>query len=94
MSRDHYQIIRRPLVTEKNMHRVETRGQYTFEVDPTANKVEIRMAIEALFGVKVKSVNTINVSGKRKRMGFNWHVGGSCKKAVVTLHEGEKIDIV
>lgn len=94
MSRDLYQVVRHPIVTEKNMHRSETRDQYTFEVDPNANKVEIRQAIETLFGVKVKRINTMNVAGKRKRAGFNWHIAGQHKKAIVTLEDGHKIDIV
>lgn len=93
MKRSRYQVIRRPLVTEKNTHRIDTRNQYTFEVDPAANKVEIRQAIESLFDVKVASVNTVNVMGKRKRHGWNWHVTGGMKKAIVTLKEG-KIEII
>ena len=94
MNRELYQVIRRPLLTEKNMHRVETRNQYTFEVAPDANKIEIRNAVEKLFDVKVKEVNTMKVKGKRKRHGYHWHVGGSMKKAVVTLPDDQKIDLI
>ncbi|MFT7617458.1 MAG: large subunit ribosomal protein L23 [Planctomycetota bacterium] len=88
------EIIRRPLITERNMHRAEVRNQYTFEVEPTANKIQIRLAIEKLFNVRVSSVNTVNFKGKKKRRGFHIHTAGSMKKAVVTLHEDDKIDLL
>ena len=94
MSRDVHEVIRRPLVTEKNMHRSETRNQYTFEVDLNANKVEIRKAIEHLFKVRVTAVNTTKVKGKRKRHGFHWHMSGGMKKAIVSVHEDDKIDLL
>ena len=94
MRRSHEYILRRPLVTEKNMHRVETRNSYTFEVAPDANKIEIRQAAEKIFGVRVVDVRTMNVRGKRKRHGFNWHIAGGMKKAVITLKEGDKIDLL
>ena len=94
MSRDMHQVIRRPLITERNMHRAETRNQYTFEVAEDANRVQIRQAIEKLFNVRVRNVNTINVKGKRKRLGFNTFESGRMKKAVVTLHEDDRIDLI
>lgn len=94
MSHDVYGIIRKPLVTEKNMHRVETRNEYTFDVTPGCNKVEIRTAIEALFKVKVASVRTVNIKGKRKRHGANYHFTQNKKKAIVTLKEGSKIELI
>ena len=94
MSHDLTKILRRPIVTEKNMDRTEKRRQYTFEVDPSANKVEIRVAVEKMFKVRVTGVNTVNVAGKRKRHGFHFHTSGAMKKAVVTLAEGEKIEII
>ncbi|MCB9831878.1 MAG: 50S ribosomal protein L23 [Planctomycetes bacterium] len=94
MRLDHSQIIRRPLVTERNMHRAEVRNQYTFEVVGTANKVEIRKAIESLFNVRVQSVNTTNVKGKVKRRGWHVYTTGKMKKAVVTLHPEDKIDLL
>ena len=63
-----YDIIKRPLITEQSMEQTEMK-RYTFEVDKTANKIEIAKAIEEIFGVKVAKVNTLNVSGKAKRMG-------------------------
>ena len=89
-----YEIIRRPLLTEKNMGRVETRNTYTFEVASDANKVEVRTAIEKLFDVKVKSVKTMNVRGKPKRRGLDFYMQGAMKKAVIVLQEGHKIDLI
>lgn len=94
MKREFTEVIRRPLVTERNMHRAEVRNQYTFEVARTANKVEIRKAIEKLFNVRVVSVNTTNVKGKLKRRGWDVYKTGTMKKAVVTLHEEDKIDLL
>lgn len=67
-----YDIIRRPVITERSMMGVAD-GRYVFEVQVSANKVEIRKAIEEIFGVKVEKVNTIKLPGKEKRMGV--HVG-------------------
>lgn len=84
-----YDIIIRPIITEKSMEAVESK-KYVFEVARSANKVEIRKAIEEIFGVKVLSVNTMNVRGKEKRMGV--HVGKTAarKKAIVRLSEDSK----
>lgn len=91
-------IIRRPLITEKNTMLME-RDQYTFEVAPEANKIQIREAIEALFNVRVKAVNTLNVKAKprsravrRGRGRISGHEA-AWKKAVVTLFPGQRIDI-
>ncbi len=84
-----YDVIRKPIVTEKTMGLMEEK-KYTFEVASDANKVEIKKAIEEIFGVKVASVNVMNVLGKYKRMGV--HVGKrpDWKKAIVTLKEDSK----
>jgi large subunit ribosomal protein L23 len=84
-----YDIILRPIITEKSMEGVENK-KYVFEVARSANKIEVRKAVEQIFGVKVKSVNTINVPGKEKRMGV--HVGKTAarKKAIVCLTEDSK----
>lgn len=93
MANSLYQVLKRPLVTEKTNGLRETKNDYAFEVSTDANKIEIRQAVESLFGVKVKSVRTGIVRGKfrRTRKGFgqkpNW------KKAIVTLHEGETIEL-
>ena len=84
-----YDIIIRHIITEKSMESVEMK-KYVFEVAKDATKVDVRKAIEKIFGVKVMSVNTINVTGKEKRMGV--HVGktASFKKAVVRLTADSK----
>ena len=84
-----YDVIRKPIITEKTMGIMENK-KYTFEVAQDANKIEIKNAVEKIFGVKVASVNTMNVLGKYKRMGV--HVGKrpDWKKAIVTLKEDNK----
>ena len=84
-----YDIIVKPIITEKSMSAVADK-KYVFQVARDAGKIEIKKAIEEIFKVKVKSVNTINVKGKDKRMGV--HVGKTAayKKAIVTLTEESK----
>lgn len=94
MDSEIYRVVRRPLLTEKNMRRTESRREYTFDVDPRANKVEIRQAIEKLYDVKVIGVNTITKKGLERRMGLRWSKGSDSKKAIVKLAEGEKIDLI
>ncbi len=86
------QIIKRPLITEKSTRQKEKGNQIVFVVDPRANKIQVRQAVEKLFKVKVKAVRTLNLKGKRKRMGrfFGWQ--SDWKKAIVTLKEGERIE--
>lgn len=81
-----HDVIIKPIITEESMDAM-AMGKYTFMVDRRAKKGEIKRAIEKIFDVKVKNVNTINVSGKVKRMGV--HVGrtASWKKAIITLTE-------
>ncbi len=90
-----YDIIRRPIITEKSMEAVYDRQgneikKYTFEVPKTANKVEIKKAVEEVFGVKVSAVNTMNITGKMKRMGRYEGRRPSWKKAIVTLAADSK----
>lgn len=87
--RDPQDIIIRPLITEKS-NELMAQKKYTFQVDKKANKIEIKNAVEKLFGVKVKAVNTINMSGKLKRMGAHSGYRPDWKKAVVTLMEDSK----
>jgi large subunit ribosomal protein L23 len=87
-----HQIIKRPLVTEKSNRQKEAGNQIAFVVDPRANKVQIRQAVEKLFKVKVKAVRTMNLVGKRKRMGRFLGWKSDWKKAIVTLQEGERIE--
>lgn len=87
--RDPHDIIKRPIVTEASMDAMADK-KYTFVVDKKSNKTEIKNAVEKIFGVKVASVNTMNMLGKTKRQGI--HVGkkSDWKKAIVTLTEDSK----
>jgi len=87
-----YQVIRRPLITEKSTAMMEVENQVAFEVDRRANKHEIKEAVEALFGVKVDSVNTLKMPGKPKRFGRRMGRRAGYKKAIVTLLPGEELD--
>lgn len=84
-----YDIIIKPVVTERSMEAMEAK-RYTFKVAPKANKSEIKKAVETIFGVKVKQVNTMNITGKKKRMGANVGRRSDWKKAIVTLTEDSK----
>ncbi len=88
-----YEIIRRPIITEKSMGLVEKKMQYTFEVDKRANKIEIKKAIEVLFKVDVAAVNTINVDKKAKKVGKYEGFKPAYKKAIITLKPGQTIDV-
>ena len=87
-----YDIIKRPVITEKTSIQKEVSNQFTFEVDRMANRVEIKKAVEGIFNVKVAGVRTMQIKGKTKRRG--WIVGKrrDWKKAIVTLMPGERID--
>jgi len=87
-----YDIIKRPLVTEKTTTQKEANNQVSFEVDPGANRVEIKRAIEKVFNVRVARVQTLQVKGKRKRRGLVVGKRKDWKKAVVTLMPGQRID--
>ena len=82
-------IIINPILTEKGYDGIAAK-KYTFKVAKGANKTQIKMAVEELFGVKVESVNTCNVRGKTKRMGRNEGLTSSYKKAVVQLTADSK----
>lgn len=88
-----YQIVKRPLLTEKSDRLRETNNQYCFEVAVGANKLEVKAAIESLFEVKVSSVRIQNRIGKAKRMGRFTGKRADWKKAIVTLKEGEVIEL-
>jgi large subunit ribosomal protein L23 len=88
-----YDIIKRPLVTEKNTYISEKQNTYVFEVAKDANKTEIKNAIEKIFEVKVKAINTMINHGKEKRVGRHKARLSNWKKAFVTLNEGQKIEI-
>ena len=87
-----YDIIKRPLITEKTNIQKELANQLTFEVDRRANRIEIKRAIETAFKVRVASVQTMQVKGKVKRRGRNVGKRRDWKKAIVTLMPGERID--
>lgn len=86
------QIIIRPVITEKSSTSLGNENKYVFEVLKSANKIEIRKAVESVFGVKVTSVNTLNVRAKEKRLGRFIGKSSAWKKAVVSLKDGDKID--
>ncbi len=86
-------VVRRARITEKGTVLRERRNQYHFEVAREANKIEIKRAVEAIFGVKVEAVRTMNVAGKTKRQGRYVGRRSDWKKAVVTLRPGQKIEL-
>ncbi|HEY4200000.1 MAG TPA: 50S ribosomal protein L23 [Devosiaceae bacterium] len=88
----HYDIIRNPVVTEKSTMSSE-HNQVVFDVAVSASKPEIKAAVEALFSVKVKAVNTLLRKGKVKRFRGKLGVRNDVKKAIVTLVDGQSIDI-
>ena len=87
-----YDIIIRPLITEKTTQQKEAASQVTFEVARRANRVEIKRAVESIFDVNVAAVNTMHVRGKVKRRGRILGKRRNWKKAVVTLMAGQRID--
>ena len=87
-----YDILVRPLITEKTMKLVE-EGKYTFEVKQGANKVEVKKAVEELFKVEVTAVNMMNTLRKRRRVGKYEGLRPAVQKAIVTLAKGQKLDV-
>lgn len=87
-----YDIILKPVVSEKS-YALSDQGQYTFVVAPEANKVQIKQAVEEIFKVKVTNVNTLNRAGKVKRSRFGFGRRVNQKRAIVTVAEGQSIDI-
>jgi large subunit ribosomal protein L23 len=90
-NKDPRDVIIRPIVSEKSYTLID-QGKYTFEVDPRANKTEIKLAIEKIFDVTVSNVNTINRQGKTRRTRFGMGKRKDTKRAIVTLSSGS-IDI-
>jgi large subunit ribosomal protein L23 len=90
--RDPRDILIKPVVSEKSYALLD-EGVYTFVVHPDANKTEIRQAVESVFGVRVTNVNTLNRKGKKKRRGRWIGTRPDTKRAIVTLAEGERIDL-
>ena len=92
MDTKYLEIVKAPVITEK----AAALGQenvYVFKVDSRANKIEIKQAIEKLFNVKVESIRTINVKPKKKRVGRYSGLTNRTKKAIVTLAEGQQIEL-
>ena len=87
-----YEILVRPLITEKSMKLVD-EGKYTFEVKQGANKVEVKKAVEELFKVEVTAVNMMNTQRKSRRVGKYEGLRPAVQKAIVTLAEGQKLDV-
>lgn len=89
-----YSIIRAPRISEKTARLQEVSNQYVFEVSTEANKLEIKQAVEKIFGVNVRAVNVVNVKGKNKAFKFRMGRRGDWRKAYVTLAEGQSIDVM
>lgn len=92
MDTKYLDIIKAPVITEKSQI-AQSNGQYTFKVDPKANKTEIKLAIEKIFNVKVVKISTINEKPKKKRVGRYTGLTNRSKKAIVTLAEGQTIEL-
>ena len=90
--RDHRDILLAPVVSEKS-YKLLNKNKYTFLVAPGANKTEIKIAVEKIFGVKVLGVNTINRQGKKRRTRYGIGRRSDTKRAIVTVAEGQRIDI-
>ncbi len=90
--KDHRDVLLAPVISEKSYGLLD-ENKYTFLVHPDSNKTEIKIAVEKVFGVKVTGVNTANREGKRKRTRFGFGRRASTKRAVVSVAEGDRIDI-
>jgi large subunit ribosomal protein L23 len=91
--KDPRSIIQRAMITEKGSLLREQNNSYLFQVHPDANKIEIRQAIRAIFNVEVEDVRTMNVQGKIKKLGRTSGRRSAWKKAIVTLKDGQSIDL-
>ena len=92
MDTKYLEIIKAPVVTEKAAYQGQ-EGIYQFYVDPKANKTEIKLAIEKIFGVKVENIRTVNVHPKKRRVGRYEGLTNRRKKAIVKLSEGQTIEM-
>ena len=90
---DYYQIVKKPLSSEKSVGDRETSNSYHFEVDKKVNKIQVKEAIEKLFEVKVLAVRTLNRVGKTRKNKNKIYKTSGWKKAIVTLKEGDRIDL-
>ena len=89
---DHRDILLAPVVSEKSYGLLD-ENKYTFIVAPDANKTQIKIAVESVFGVKVTAVNTMNREGKRRRTRTGWGRQHDTKRAIVSVADGQRIDI-
>jgi large subunit ribosomal protein L23 len=89
-----YDIIKKPVITEKAVEAKESLNQVTFAVDTRATKLQIKAAVQTLFNVKVKDVRTMNNKGKKKRFGRHMGKRNDWKKAIVVLADGETLEFV
>ena len=92
MNERSYLILKRPLVTEKSTTEKDLRNKLFFEVDRRANKIAIKEAVEKIFKVNVLNVATINMKGKKKRVGRHFTQLPDWKKAVVTIKAGQRVE--
>ena len=92
LHKDHRDVLIAPVVSEKSYGLLD-QNKYTFVVRPDANKTEIKIAVEEIFDVKVIAVNTMNRQGKRRRTRYGWGQRPTTKRAIVSVAEGERIDI-
>jgi large subunit ribosomal protein L23 len=93
MNYDPYKIIKKPVISEKTTILTEKDNKYVFEVDTRANKIQIKRAIEEVFKVGVTKVRTMRVRGKAKRVRFKVGLTPERKKAIVTLKQGDRIEL-
>ncbi len=90
---DPHLVVLKPIITEKSTFATEKQNAYSFKVSRDANKIQIREAVEQIFDVKVRAVNTVRQRGKYKRVGRNFGRTKDYKKAIVTLRPGYNIDL-
>jgi large subunit ribosomal protein L23 len=92
VQKDPRDVLLAPVISEKSYGLLD-EGKYTFLVHPDTNKTEVKIAVEKVFGVRVTNVNTINRQGKRKRTRTGYGRRNDTKRAIVTLAEGDRIDL-
>jgi len=90
---DSIYIIRKPLITEKSTYHSNEHNRFTFEVDATSTKTEIKKAIEDLYRVRVVGVSTVTQHGRNKRMRYGTVKGKTTKKAIVRVHDADTIEL-
>ncbi len=93
MMNDYRNVIKAPIITEKSAKLAQEKNTITFSVDTKSNKTQIKQAVEAIFNVKVESVNTMNVKPRTKRVGRHVGMTNRVKKAIVKLKEGSSIEL-